>query len=361
MIPKVIILNKNKHTYLILQDPGHNKVYFNESREICLAELQIAGTRFSGLAGNYRWVSLAGIPYLAFDVEKELNEPDINLISRLSFAYALFILSGDENKPTLLPIAKSCFEYLDPKIGMLLKYKGKTNELFTRMMINVALLSSKFSYSDNIKLLDPLSGKGTTLFEAAIHGFDGYGIETDEKAVHEASLFFKKFLETEKYKHFAEKYKFAGKSKSAGLFKQEFEYSKDKDEFKDEKNRKRLVMVAGDTTQSSGYFKNNSFHLLVGDLPYGVTHGSKANPDQSQRSRNPIELLVGSLPGWHKLLKKEAIIVLAYNTFVTPKHKLEKILSDNGFQPFYEEPYNKFEHRVDQAIKRDIVVARKVG
>lgn len=43
------------------------------------------------------------------------------------------------------------------------------------MMINVALLSSDFNYNDRIQLLDPIAGKGTTLFEGAVYGFDTYG------------------------------------------------------------------------------------------------------------------------------------------------------------------------------------------
>jgi hypothetical protein len=303
--------------------------------------------------------NIAGINYLAFDLKKAISEDELNIISRLSFVFALFELMGKDDKKTLLPVQKSNYEYLDPKIGSLLKYPGKTNELFTKMMINVALLLSDFDYSDKIKLLDPIAGKGTTLFEAAVYGYNSFGIEISDKSVHEASVFFKKYLEREKYKHQTEKLKFSIKKNSANQYKQVFDYAPSKEELKSDENRRMLTMVAGDARETSRYFKKNSFHLIVGDLPYGVAHGNISSNKQSSITRNPAELLLACLPEWFKVLKTGGALVLAWNKFVLPKHKIEELLKANSFEVFTESPYDAFEHRVDQSIKRDIVVARK--
>ena len=69
------------------------------------------------------------------------------------------------------------------------------------MMINVALMSGGFSDDQRIELLDPIAGKGTTLFAGLIYGFNVSGIEIGKNAVHDASVFFKKNLELERYKH----------------------------------------------------------------------------------------------------------------------------------------------------------------
>ena len=346
------------HKYLILQDPGHNRVYYLESQKLCEAELEIAGKRMETEVLNIHWTELADISYLAFETQDDLSDHDLDLVSRLSFVFAIFELSNIGEQPALYPRTKSKFEYLDPKISSLLRYQGKTNELFTRLMINIALLSSKFNFSDPVKLLDPVSGKGTTLFESGIHGFDAYGIDKEEKSIHEATVFFKKYLEREKLKHQSAKLKFAGKTKSSGVFKQEFEYAKSKDDFKDN-STKKLIMVSGNTTEASHYFKKNLFHLLVADLPYGIAHGSKSTAQDSSLSRNPLELLDVCLPEWYKLLKKDAVIVMAYNKFVTPTRHLYEVLQKHNFDVFADSPYQGFEHRVDQAIKRDIVVAIK--
>ena len=55
-------------------------------------------------------------------------------------------------------------------------------------MINVALLSSDFYNTKDINLLDPVAGKGTTLFESLIAGYNIYGIEINPNVVHEACI-----------------------------------------------------------------------------------------------------------------------------------------------------------------------------
>ena len=94
----------------------------------------------------------------------------------------------------MIPKKTAEVHYLDNKISSLLKYQGKTNELFTKMMINVGLLSSDYSYSNTINLLDPVAGKGTTLFEAAVYGFNAFGIEIEKNAVQDSKIFFKKLF-----------------------------------------------------------------------------------------------------------------------------------------------------------------------
>jgi hypothetical protein len=119
----------------------------------------------------------------------------------LSFVYAVFELRYAKPDTVLVPIRKTNPTYMPASINTILKYTGKTNEQFTRMMINLAFLCSDFTHSDHITLLDPIAGKGTTLFEGLISGYDVYGIEIGEKVAGETVRFLKKYLETEKYKH----------------------------------------------------------------------------------------------------------------------------------------------------------------
>nr|WP_321406948.1 hypothetical protein [uncultured Carboxylicivirga sp.] len=347
-------------TYLILQNPGHNRVYYNLADKLALAELQLASLRMEVSCTNIRIVDIAAVRYLAMDCERELSEADLQIISRLSFAFALFQLDESAGKQRLIPIAASAYQYVDDKISSLLKYQGKTNELFTKMMVNVALLSSDFKYDETINLLDPVAGKGTTLFESSVYGFNSYGIEIEPKSVQEATLFFKKYIETERYKHKADKRMISGKSKADAVYIQEFEYARDKEEFKSESLRKKLAFVNGNTNDAANYFKSNFFNLIVGDLPYGIAHGNTGVKKTGSITRNPSELLDLCLPGWNRVLKKGGCIVLAWNSFVVSKHKLTGHFNNNGFEVLSEAPYDQFEHMVDKSIKRDIVVARKI-
>ena len=192
-------------TYLILQHPGHNRVYYNLSGPLALAELKVASNRLTVVSDSIEIVTIENIRYLSLTTEDELTELDVELLSRLSFVFALFELEKIDERSFLKPMLKKDYEYVDSKISSLLKYAGKTNELFTKMMINVGLLSSDFNFEDHIQLLDPVAGKGTTLYEGSIYGFNVTGIEIDPKSTQTIQLFFKKYLETERYKYTVEK------------------------------------------------------------------------------------------------------------------------------------------------------------
>jgi SAM-dependent methyltransferase len=341
--------------YLILQNPGHNRVYYNLADKLARAELELACTRLENKASDVEIVLLSGIRYLSFKYDGKLSENDLGVISRLSFVFALFELEETADKKSLVPIKRADYAYVDEKIGTLLKYQGKTNELFTRMMLNVALLTSKFDYGDKIRLLDPVAGKGTTLYEGLIYGFDSYGIEIESKFVHEADVFFRKYLENEKLKHNAQKRKVAGKKKSDAVHMQEYEFARSKEEFKSGENLRKLGFICGNAMESSQYFHENYFHLIVGDLPYGIFHGSASQ--KKGTSRNPIELIQACLKDWKKVLKPGGVIVLAWNSFLLARDEMWDLFRVNGYEVMDEPPYDEFEHRVDKSIKRDIVIA----
>jgi len=342
--------------YLILQHPGHNWVYYQAAEKLAVAELNIALWRFQTSCKAVSPVEIAGVRYIGFQAAEALTSGDINLLSRLSFVFALFQLGGTKAAPHLIPISKTAVEYLDPKISSLLKYKGKTNELFTKMMVNIALLSSDFSYEMPIQLLDPVAGKGTTLFEGLIYGFDVYGVEKVPASVHELNTFFKKYLQTERFKHKAKQRQIAGQKKSEAVDIQEFEFATSKEDFQSGEKLRKLGIVCGDAHDVATYFKKPRFHLIVGDLPYGIVH---TNKKQKTASRNPLELLEACLDAWHQVLKPGGSLVIAWNTFVAARSKVTAVFEAKGFTVLDEGPYSEFSHMVDRSIKRDVVVAKK--
>lgn len=345
--------------YLILQHPGHNRVYYNVAGELALAELTIACQRLDVACEEIMVEEIAQVRYLSFTTKEAITDHDLAILSRLSFVFAIFRMEQRGGQTCLIPISKVDYEYVDSKISSLMKYAGKTNELFTKMMINVGLLSSDFDYNHKIQLLDPVAGRGTTLFEGAIYGFDVTGIEIEPKSVHEATIFFKKYLEAERFKHTSGQRQVSGQKKSEAIYMQEFEYACTKEAFKSDQLRKKLGIVNGNSQDAASYFKKNNFHLIVGDLPYGIAHGNKGAAKSTSITRNPSELLSLCLPQWYQVLKKGGVVVVAWNSFVVSRQKLSEIFTENGFEVFTEAPYDGFEHLVDRSIKRDIVVARK--
>ncbi len=344
--------------YLLLQNPGHNWFYYSSSDKLALAELSLASGRLSVSVSNIQIKTIENIPYISLETASVFSEKDIDLISRLSFVFAVFQLEDFSGTTMLRPIAKSSFAYMDPKISSVQKYKGKTNELFTRLMISVGMMSTNFDYQQKISLLDPVAGRGTTLFEGSVHGFDLFGIEMDKTAVHEAVVFFRKYLETERIKHKQSKRQVAGKNKSEAVMMEEFEYALSKEDFKSPEKIKKLGFVQGNAAHTDQYFRKNHFHLIVGDLPYGVQHGNTAGRAKSF-AQNPSELLREFLPAWITVLKPGGAVVIAWNSFLASPKKLAAIFAEQGFEVKTDAPYNQFEHMVDHSIKRDVLVALK--
>ena len=60
-------------TYAILANPGHNRVYFDASRNLSLSELTIAGKAFSTVCENFRREEIEGIPYYMMDAAETLS------------------------------------------------------------------------------------------------------------------------------------------------------------------------------------------------------------------------------------------------------------------------------------------------
>jgi len=184
----------NMIKYAVLQNPGHNRVYFNSSGKFAKNELFAL---FTESISDIKEELFGNIEYITFSSKNKLLEEDIILLSRLSFVYAIFEIKDNE---LFLPVTKNHSYFFNDDLNMILKYSGKTNEIFTRMMINLAVFASDFKdkFLDNLNLLDPVCGKGTTVFDGYICGYNSFGIDLSDKLINEGSQFFKKYLETGK-------------------------------------------------------------------------------------------------------------------------------------------------------------------
>ncbi len=312
--------------------------------------------KFSTAYEHVRHQNIAGIDYITFQTDNELSGSDVSILSDLSFAYALFEIETLNGNQYLRPIKPVREDFVDESISTIMKYTGKTNELFTRMMINVAFYSQ--DNQNNIKLLDPLAGKGTTLYEGLMKGYNVYGIEISDQLVNESYHFVKRFLETARYKFDYSSMKISGPKKSFSALRHSFETARTKEDFKSKQTR-AIEMIAGNSLYADKFFKKHFFDMIVGDLPYGVQHGNITNKKQTSLTRNPAELLNACLPSWMEVLKPEGIIVLAWNSHVLSRDKMEQLFEDQGLTVKKDDAYLQFEHRVDQSILRDIIVAVK--
>jgi len=326
-----------------MKNPSHTRVSFQDSDALAVKELTAVGDLIG--AENIRLKEIGGIQYVLFDLKQALAENALCVTSRLSFVYAIFEISGE----MLMPITPMPNYFLGSDLSTILKYAGKTNELFTRLMLNISQTYIKTS-AENLNILDPLAGKGTTLYEALMQGHNAYGVEIDTKLSHESVVYLKKYLETAKYKHANHTERVSGQSIHG-------KFTATRSQIKFTESGRQFEMIEGDTRNTAAYFKKNFFHVIIADMPYGVQHGSKSNkkPQGAKITRNALGLITEAMPDWVKVLKPGGVIVLAWNLFLISKAEMIELLESHGFTV----PELNFSHRVDQAIDREFIVGVK--
>ncbi len=184
-------------TYALLLWPQANQRYEDGLIEPVVAELQTILSA-TGVVAQTEVVEISGAKTVLLETDI-LTDRQINVITTHSQTY-LFGIWHDGK--LFEPIAGAADAYVGKDLAAIQKYKGKTNERFTSSLINMALYSCRFHDSDTkISLLDPMCGRGTTLFQAANRGFDATGLDIDKTSVSELNKYFEKYLQYKKFKH----------------------------------------------------------------------------------------------------------------------------------------------------------------
>ena len=328
--------------YLLLLNPGHSRVYLDSAQGAAAAEL-------SALLPGCRAESalLCSQPAFLLTCEQPLEGEALAACARSSLFFALFEKTGDLLRPVDVP----AWQYLPDSLNTILKYPGKTNEQFTRMMVNLALAAAR-NTREVPTLLDPMCGQGTTLFEAAIRGWNAIGVEVQEQPLHKGATYLVKYLETGRYKHKrSEEKRTQGGKRIAQLIS--VQYAAKKDDWYAENTRK-VQFFRADSALCGQLLGKNAADLLVCDLPYGVQHGAAGG---GSLQRNAAKIVREVADGWFAALRPGAGVALAYNSLTTPRHQLAEAMEAVGFTVLPQ--VEGLEHRVDQAILRDVLVARK--
>ncbi|MBP3636787.1 MAG: hypothetical protein J6K13_04440 [Clostridia bacterium] len=295
-----------------------------------------------------RLEQIGGAPFLCFDAP-ELTPAQLLACSRYS---ALCFMCQEENG-LLRPIDRPDTDYFPRDLAEVLKYKGKTSAVFTHMMINLALTASKsFGAEKPVTVLDPLCGRGTTLFVALQCGMNSVGIDMDRKDLKEAADYFSRYLQFHRLKHKLEQG--ARTVKGQNIPDAIYTTANSKQAFQAGDTRS-LRMLLGDTGCTGALLKKTPADILVADLPYGVQHA----PQEGRRPENFPGMLRRVLPSWKDALRPGAGVAISFNSLTLPRTTLIELMEAAGFQVLKEAPYNDFEHFVEQAVTRDVVVARK--
>ena len=330
--------------FLMLRTPSANRVYAGESGPLTAAELTITAPTLTEIDT----VEIAGVSYLAFE-SAGLNDALLETLARQSACFALFEDEGQLLRPVPLPAAFA----LDDDLITIPKYQGKTNEQFTLLLMGVTLASIAREPSGPRQILDPLAGRGTTLSTALLLGHDAYGVEGDAKAFEQMASFYKTYLRRKRIKHTAEirPVKRDGKS-VATRFDAEIVTTA---------GRLKVGAFTGDTRQSGELFGKKKFDAIVTDAPYGVAHGATTDVrgTSGRRDRSPAGLLREALPVWSAQLMHGGALGLSWNTLGLTREDLAAMLVEAGLNPQSGGAWERFGHRVDSSIHRDLMVAVK--
>ncbi len=353
--------------YALLLRPAANRLYSKGAGVLNSAELSVLDEQvLTASLRNVEPTVIGGVEYVGFITDEELSDHDVAHLSNLSSAFALFRISGDGHAPetttaattALVPITLTPVAYLDDDLLTILRYKGKTNEQFTKLLFNVTLEASAHGGdwpTRRLRILDPMCGRGTSLNQGLVYGFDVDGIEIDRTAYDAYNTFLVTWLKDKRFKHQVHTMPLRRETKIVGR-RLEVVFARDKDEYKAD-DVQRVRLVNDDTARAGEHYRKPVFDAVIADLPYGVQHASRAKPDA--RSRRPEDLLDAALPGWIGAMKPGAAIGLSWNTKVLARAALTEILRRHGLAPATWD--ESFEHRVDQAITRDLIVAVKPG
>jgi hypothetical protein len=337
-------------TTALLLKANANRVYGDASFDLARAELAVLDEHLLRVGLRTERASFGGVEYLVAHHDEDLDDDQLALVSNLSSLHALFAMEG----ALLRPLALTPRAVLPEDLITIQRYQGKTNEAFTHLLVNVALAAggamTRLVAGERLRLLDPACGRGTTLNRAALYGMDACGIEVDQRDVEAYTVFLLTWLKDHRMKHKLDQAKLRkGREHPAHRITVTYGCSKDRT------THRVIDVIHDDTTAARAHLAARSMDVLVCDLPYGVQHGSRS--EGGALDRGPAALLRDALPVWFDLLRPGAGVALAWNRRTLGRPALEELVAGAGFELRGLDDPAAFVHRVDQSIRRDVLVA----
>ena len=325
--------------------PHINAFFRDAQRTLAGQELQ-AMLISLGCPSGVEHVCLGGADFFAFEAP---DGWDAGTRGRLAKHSAMLMLAEDVNG-LLRPLDYESPDSFPRDMAEILKYKGKTNGAFTRMLLNLAAAAAGLTDRERLTVLDPMCGKGTTCWCALSEGHHAVGMDLDRKDLSEAMDFFRRYCERARWKLTLKQG--AETCGNASVPSAVFTAALDREHQK-ENDTQQLRFYQTDSVHADKLMKKHPADLLVTDLPYGVQHAP-----QSGKKPESFEHALGRLlPSWHGALRTGGAAALSFNSLTLKRDTLCGLLRQAGFEPLEEAPYHSFSHFVEQAVTRDAVIA----
>jgi len=308
-----------------------------------LAEPELRLSPLGPAIGALRPVTLAGQAYLLIDLAGPPSPEAMRALGEMGATSEFFWFHeavGGVPGPFLQPIAPENEFRLPAEMVEARRYRGKTNELFSQVLINVARWAHPGTPA---RLLDPLMGGGTIPFIALRLGLDAIGIEHERPAVESTDTFLAGFLGEAGIRHQRKaervtrgrRFLFTIEPDAAG-------------------RPLRAAFIHGDTADAPALLAQlpggARVDLVAADLPYGIQHAGQLEG-----------LLAPALPAWHRVAADEAVLALAWDATRIPREALAGLVeTGQRWEILRGGAWKCLAHPVDRVIKRrDVIVARR--
>ncbi len=306
-----------------------------------LAPLEWLASPLAADIETWEYVTIGGMEGMRFHLARDLTDHDLALLAHFALTAGVFRL---HETPSLLlePLPLERRRVLPRTLLETRRYKGKTNELLTELMLNLAWFASPWANNPaaRLRVLDPLCGGGTSLFAALVRGWDAFGVDNDVRTVDTTVAYLKHFLRTIRVKHDVERARVRGKGRRWTFT------------IKVAEPPLTCVIAQGDTGDTFDLLASPKAHLLVADFPYGVQHRGLV-----------IDLLTRGLPAWLQSLQKGGVLVLVWDQRTLAREEITRMVEGfPGLRALNDPPWDGFVHPVDRVIKkRDILVVVREG
>lgn len=344
-----------------------NSRYQASLEQLTRAELELT-LRAAGVQAQVQTRSYVG--NVALCVDAPVHDELLNrLLGRMSGLY-MACREGDDG--ALYPVAGRAEAYLGQDLSGILKYKGKTSETFTRFLLNMARLSGRWAQEDApLDVLDPVCGRGTTLLEALNAGDNAFGVDVDAKALDELKTFLKRYMTYHHLKHAIDARSLTVDGAPRPLW--QISTARTPEEYKAHDVRS-LSLVQCDTLLLDKLLARRKFHIIAGDLPYGVQHAThsgdsrtafkpgaagRAGAHERVKAVTIEQFTAEAVPVWARLLAPGGVLALSFNSYTLKRDALREQMCACGLEVCQGGAYDGMEHWVEQAVKRDLAIAVK--
>ncbi len=306
-----------------------------------LAPLEWLASPLGERIQHWEYTTIGGLDGIALQVTTPLTENDLALLARFALTVGVFRVHERAGAPPLLePFPLERRHVLPRTLLETRRYKGKTNELLTELMLNLAWFASPWAHdaTARLRVLDPLCGGGTSLFAALVRGWDAFGIDNDIQTVDTTVAYLKHFLRTARVKHQVAQARIKGVGRRWTFTIKVLDPPL------------TCTIARGDTGDAFDLLASPKAHLLVADFPYGVQHRGLV-----------IDLITRGMNAWLRCLRKGATLVLVWDQRTLAREEIIRLIQGLGnLEALDTPPWNQFVHPVDRVIKkRDILVLRR--